>query len=55
MNARIGPYEVRRELGRGGMGVYEVRHPEIPRRLALKVIALEVDGEAAVEIWATAE
>jgi predicted Ser/Thr protein kinase len=41
---RIGPYEVVRELGRGGMGVvYEVRHPEAPRRLALKVI---LDDEA---------
>jgi predicted Ser/Thr protein kinase len=35
---RIGPYEVVRELGRGGMGaVYEVRHPQIPRSLALKL------------------
>jgi hypothetical protein len=35
----IGPYQVVRELGRGGMGVvYEVRHPEIPRPLALKLM-----------------
>ena len=35
----IGPYEIVRELGRGGMGVvYEVRHPEQDRRLALKVV-----------------
>jgi hypothetical protein len=36
---RIGPYEIVRELGRGGMGVvYEVSHPAAPRRLALKLI-----------------
>ncbi|MCO5171701.1 MAG: serine/threonine protein kinase [Planctomycetes bacterium] len=36
---RVGPYEVMRELGRGGMGVvYEVRDPALPRRLALKLI-----------------
>jgi len=36
---RIGPYRVVRELGRGGMGVvYDVRHPEIPRPLALKLL-----------------
>ena len=36
---RIGPYVVVAVLGRGGMGVvYEVRHPEVPRRLALKLI-----------------
>jgi len=36
---RIGRYTVVQELGRGGMGVvYEVRHPEIPRPLALKQI-----------------
>jgi serine/threonine protein kinase len=35
----VGPYEVVREIGRGGMGVvYEVRHPSTPRRLALKLI-----------------
>jgi hypothetical protein len=35
----VGPYEIVREIGRGGMGVvYEVRHPSTPRRLALKVV-----------------
>ncbi|MGE0710829.1 MAG: WD40 repeat domain-containing serine/threonine protein kinase [Planctomycetota bacterium] len=42
---RIGPYEVVRELGRGGMGVvYEVRHPGQPARLALKLISPELAG-----------
>src|SRR5262249_11264209 len=46
---RIGPYEVVRELGRGGMGiVYEVRGPEAARRLALKVI--HGDGAAPDEL-----
>ena len=35
----IGPYQVVRCLGAGGMGaVYEVRHPEVSRPLALKVM-----------------
>jgi hypothetical protein len=44
----IGRYAVVKELGRGGMGVvYEVRHPEIPRPLALKqVLASAVTPEA---------
>ena len=42
----FGPYTVVRELGRGGMGVvYEVRHPEIPRRLALKLITADCADE----------
>jgi serine/threonine protein kinase/WD40 repeat protein len=41
---RIGPYVIERELGRGGMGaVYQVRHPDVPRPLALKVIASGAD------------
>ncbi|MBX3465876.1 MAG: protein kinase [Planctomycetes bacterium] len=45
---RVGPYEVVRELGRGGMGVVlEVRHPDVPRPLALKLLlGLEADDEA---------
>ena len=35
---RVGAYQIVRELGRGGMGVvYEVRHPQVPRPLALKL------------------
>jgi len=38
--SQVGPYQVVRILGQGGMGVvYEVRHPEQPqRRLALKLL-----------------
>jgi serine/threonine protein kinase len=39
VGARLGPYEVVRELGRGGMGrVYEVRHVELGKRAAIKVM-----------------
>ncbi len=39
MNTRIGPYEIIREVARGGMGVvFQVRHPNVPRPLALKLI-----------------
>ncbi len=39
--ARIGPYQIRRELGRGMMGVvYEAYHPEERREVALKVVRL---------------
>jgi len=43
---QFGPYSVIRQIGRGGMGtVYEVRHPEIPRSLALKVVRSDVLDE----------
>ncbi len=39
MSTRIGPYEIVREVARGGMGVvFQVRHPNVPRPLALKLI-----------------
>jgi serine/threonine protein kinase len=38
MNQQLGDYQLVRELGRGGMGVvYEARHPNVPRPLALKL------------------
>ena len=44
MSAPIGPYQVVRELGRGGMGVVlEVRHPAFGRPLALKLLGAEAD------------
>jgi serine/threonine protein kinase len=47
---KVGPYDVARELGRGGMGVvYEVRHPGIPRALALKLIPRELADPEALE------
>jgi len=40
---RFGPYEVIRELGRGGMGVvYEGIHEELGRRAAIKVMRSRV-------------
>src|SRR6185295_12280028 len=40
---RIGPYEVIRKLGSGGMGeVYEARHTAIERRVAIKVLRAEL-------------
>ncbi|MBL4844606.1 MAG: serine/threonine protein kinase [Planctomycetes bacterium] len=45
---QIGPYNVVRELGRGGMGtVYEVRHPDFPRSLALKVVHQQILDEVS--------
>ena len=35
----IGPYRVIREVGKGGMGaVYEAIHPQIERKVAIKVL-----------------
>jgi serine/threonine-protein kinase len=44
---QVGAYQVVRELGRGGMGlVLEVRHPQSPRALAMKLI---LPGRASPE------
>jgi serine/threonine-protein kinase len=39
VGARVGPYEILRKIGTGGMGaVYEALHPTIERRVAIKVL-----------------
>ncbi|MBW2308677.1 MAG: CHAT domain-containing protein [Deltaproteobacteria bacterium] len=49
---RVGRYEVVREVGRGAMGiVYEARDPLIERKVALKVIRLDLlNGEGDVSL-----
>src|SRR5687768_1702917 len=48
MLQRVGPYEVQRELARGGMGVvYVARDAELARDVAIKVVgpgALDADA-----------
>ncbi len=47
---RIGPYDVVREIGRGGMGaVLEVRHRETGASYALKLVRTSIDDEARAE------
>jgi hypothetical protein len=52
----VGPYQVVRELGRGGMGVvFEVQRPGDPRRLALKLMLGEQDPDAVARFRREAE
>ena len=42
---RVGQYRVRKELGRGGMGVvYQAEHEEIGQRAALKTLHAEISA-----------
>ena len=48
--AAIGPYEVQREIARGGMGiVYEAYHPQLDRQVALKILRADADGDPDAE------
>ncbi len=45
--ATIGPYQIERELGRGGMGiVYLAVDPRLGRRVAIKLLPSDVAGDA---------
>src|SRR5205823_3688513 len=45
--ARLGPYEILRPIGAGGMGeVYLARDTRLDRTVAIKVLPLEVSGDA---------
>jgi hypothetical protein len=48
---RFGPYEVRKQIGSGGMGVvYEAWDPRVERSVAIKILARELaDDEVALE------
>ncbi|MBI1851076.1 MAG: serine/threonine protein kinase [Planctomycetes bacterium] len=47
---RIGPYSVRREIGRGGMGIiYEAHDEALDREVALKVMRPTAGAEGLVE------
>ena len=47
--AKLGEYVIRREIGRGGMGVvYEAEHETMRRRVALKVLPKQINKPEAI-------
>ena len=49
MPSKIGKYEVRREMGRGGAGsVYEAFDPDVKRRVAIKLLLTSGDPDSLV-------
>jgi serine/threonine-protein kinase len=49
VSRHLGRYEIVRELGAGGMGtVYEARHLDLDKRVAVKVVKAEVAGNPEV-------
>ena len=54
--ARLGPYEILSELGRGGMGlVFRARHVELGREVALKTLNLDGSEEALLRFRSEAQ
>ena len=52
----MGRYQIVRCIGRGGMGsVYEARHLELGKRVALKVLRADVAAQPGVRVAQTCQ